>query len=286
MKLLSVVLFTAAYAAGQQWGKGTRWNRRRAKKQAQNGLIGLARSGQTSFWTPCEKGKISLTRPKRLTRVEECMIDKYNVGIPVIKCLNWKTMAQSNARDCIAECQRTLQRAKKWPAKKKVCENAIANQEDKSERGGCKKGKKCKNSKGKGKDEDNDDEEDESLVLPTTETLDTENGLMFDDDFDSTTEAGPAPDRLSMSMEAPLFDDFSEDSEKPLFEDFSEDGGLGLFDDSVNETKSDSQARLELEELTPEPTSPPTPKPKGGKPKGGKRGKGKKGKKPVSGRRG
>ena len=63
---------------------------------------------------------------------------------------------------------------------------------------------------------------------------------MFDDDFDSTEEVGPAPDRLSMSMEAPLFDDFSEDSEKPLFEDFSEDGGLGLFDDTVNETKSDS----------------------------------------------
>ena len=29
---------------------------RRAKKQAQNGMMGLARSGQTSFWTPCEKG--------------------------------------------------------------------------------------------------------------------------------------------------------------------------------------------------------------------------------------
>ena len=70
--------------------------------------------------------------------------------------------------------------------------------------------------------------------------MEIENGLMFDDDFDSTEEVGPAPDRLSMSMEAPLFDDFSEDSEKPLFEDFSEDGGLGLFDDTVNETKSDS----------------------------------------------
>jgi len=285
MKLLSVVLFTAAYGAGgQQWDKGTRWNRRRAKKQAQSGMMGLARSGQTSFWTPCEKGKISLTRPKRLTRVKECMIDKYNVGIPVIKCLNWKTMAQSNARDCIAECQRTLQRAKKWPAKKKMCETDIANQEDR-ERGGCKKGKKCKNSKTKDNNAD-EENENENTVKPATETLEIENGLMFDDDFDSTEEVGPAPDRLSMSMEAPLFDDFSEDSEKPLFEDFSEDGGLGLFDDTVNETKSDSQARLELEELTPEPTTPPTSKPKGGKPKGGKRGKGKKGKKPVSGRRG
>ena len=40
--------------------------------------------------------KIDLTRPKRLTRVEECMIDKYKVGVPVIKCLNWKSMPQSN----------------------------------------------------------------------------------------------------------------------------------------------------------------------------------------------
>jgi len=241
---------------------------------------GLGRSMQTSFWTPCEKGKVSLSRPKRLTRIEECMIDKYNVGIPVIKCLNWKTMSQSNAHDCIAECQGVLRRAKKWPAKKKMCENDIANQEDRA-RGGCKKGKKCKKGNGKKNDDDDDEEaNDNDEPEPTTETLDNDNGLMFDDDFDATDAPLQAPDRLSM-MEAPLFDDFSEGetAEKPLFEDVSESdvgGGLGLFDDSVNETKSDSQARLELAELTIQH------KPKGGN----KKKKGKKGKKPVNGRRG
>lgn len=239
---------------------------------------GLGRSIQTSFWTPCEKGKVSLSRPKRLTRVEECMIDKYNVGIPVIKCLNWKTMSQSNAHDCIAECQGTLRRAKKWPAKKKMCENDIGNQQENQdrERGGCKKGKKCKKGSGKKSEEENDDDDDEPE--PTTETLDNDNGLMFDDDFDATDAPLQAPDRLSM-MESPLFDDFSEETEKPLFEDVSESnvggGGIGLFDDSVNETKSDTQARLELAELKPQH-----------KPKGGKKKKGKKGKKPVNGRRG
>lgn len=54
-------------------------------------------------------------------------------------------------------------------------------------RGGCKKGKKCKKGNGK-KNNDDDDEEanDNDEPEPTTETLDNDNGLMFDDDFDAT----------------------------------------------------------------------------------------------------
>ena len=108
------------------------------------------------------------------------------------------------------------------------------------ERGGCKKGKKCKNSKKK-------DEGDEKPVqnVEATETLDTDTGLLFDDTFDQSETADEevqyTADRLSMlAIERPLFDEGTEsdpDMSSPLFDDISEEGGaVGLFDDEVTET--------------------------------------------------
>jgi len=270
---LSVVCLASILLDGEateRVPKGSRWKRklewRQNKKQKVISTLARSDVGIPS-WTPCESGFVSTEMPKRkLTKVEDCLLTN-GIAIDAIKCLNWKYMANHPDLECRDLCLKSLSSYGNMAMVRQRCENGILTSDKKDEdiQRGNGKGKKNKKVK-------KPPQKPEPSKAPETKpTMLSDSRLLFDDEFDDTTNEINGEEEIIETLV---------DLEQPLFEDLSEDGSMVLFDDEdFSEDKTDAVARQELvedeDEVETESSSNQT-KAKKSKKKGKKGKKGKK----------
>jgi len=268
---LSVVCLASILLDGdatERVPQGTRWQRRlkwRLNKKNNQRISKLARSNLgIPSWTPCENGMVSMEMPKRkLTKVEDCLLNN-GIAIDAIKCLNWKYLDNHPDAECRNLCMKALSSYGNMAMVRQRCENGILTSDKKDENVQRGNGKGKKNKKGKKPPP----KPATSQAPETKPTMQSDSRLLFDDEFDDTTNEIEGEGEIIETLV---------DLEQPLFEDLSEDGSMVLFDDEeFSEEKTDAVARQELikeEEAKPNPGSGPKPKKSKKKGKKGKKGK-------------